>query len=351
MVSDWYIQKDYGASAFWHSYLVYRVQNETSTGQRHFLDIRRVSEEICEEGTAQLDLTTTIEALCWPALQDAMWHSYPRGATTKKPSSPGLDLLCAAAYLNVIPLAKRLLQEGHRPTSVSHIFSFSPMGLAAWAGNAEMMQLFQENLPEYDENGMRDSLIGVAIRGDIMLARLAIYPPSRATPDSTDVAGQQFGKLDRGFVGMGMSHAQRSTRNVELYQYFEGFFAKPDDLKFTLVKNAHIGNLEMVRYLLDAGADIRGTMGRFGNPLCVSDPSYSADFRLFSQPKTNYKILVYSVRPVGAMKILSTSCLREEPTQTTAVIGKEYKVGTRFGPQRKQVVWLLFVSSSIMVAI
>ncbi|PMD64614.1 ankyrin [Hyaloscypha bicolor E] len=266
---NWYIQNNHGASAFFHSYLVYRVQNETSPHQRRFLNIYQVSERVCEESSANANLVTTIETLCWPALHEAMKPS-TNTKIEKDPLSPGLDLLCAAAYLNLIPLAKRLLQEGHRPTCESHLFS-SPMRLAAWAGNADMMKLFQENLPEYDEKGLRDSLMGVAIRGDIKLARLATYPPSRATPDSTDIAGQQFGNMDRQeSAGNALSCAQWSTRDIEVYQYFESFFAKPDELNFNLTKHARLGNLEMTRYLLDEGADIRGTMGRWGNPLCCA---------------------------------------------------------------------------------
>jgi hypothetical protein len=332
-------------------YLVYRVQNETSPHQRRFLNIYQVSERVCEESSANANLVTTIETLCWPALHEAMKPS-TNTKIEKDPLSPGLDLLCAATYLNLIPLAKRLLQEGHRPTCESHLFS-SPMRLAAWAGNADMMKLFQENLPEYDEKGLRDSLMGVAIRGDIKLARLATYPPSRATPDSTDIAGQQFGNMDRQeSAGNAPSCAQWSTRDIEVYQYFESFFAKPDELNFNLTKHARLGNLEMTRYLLDAGADIRGTMGRWGNPLCVS-LSFSAlfcIFYIFSQKQTNSGILACSARVVDAMKISSASCLREGPTRITAAMRKEYRVGTRLLPQQKQVAWLLFVSSLIMVS-
>lgn len=155
------------------------------------------------------------------------------------------------------------------------------MGLAAWAGNAEMMQLFQEITPTNDENGLRDSLMGIAIRGDVLLAGFVIYHPSSTTPDSMNVFGQQFGKLKRN-VGAGavINDAQRSTRSVELYQYLEQFFVEPDERDWALVRNAKRGNLEMVRHLLDAGADIRGTQGTWGNPLCVSDSFFRFSYSI-----------------------------------------------------------------------
>jgi len=278
VVRNWYIGKDHSGIALLHSYLLYRVQNETRPHQRRFLDIRKVSERVCEESSTDRDLVSTMETLCWPALQAAM-KSSTNTKIENQPLSPELDLLCAAAYLNVIPLAKRLLQEGHCPTSESHLFP-SPMRLAAWAGNVDLMVLFQENMPEYEEKGLRESLIGAAIRGDIKLARLAAYPPSRATPDSTDVAGEQFGKMHfaRG-AGNALADAMWCTRDFEVYQDFDSFFAEPTGgiaLASHARIHAQLGNLEMVRSLLDAGADIQGSSDKWGNPLCVSQVSLSS---------------------------------------------------------------------------
>ena len=270
--ATWYAGKDHGGTALLHAYLMYRVQNETRPHQRRFLDIRKVAERVCEESTTQ-DLVSTMETLCWLALPAAMDPS----TNTKLENEPlgsglssGLDLLCAAAYLNVIPLAKKLLQEGHCPTSESHLFP-SPMQLAAWAGNANLMELFQESLPEYDEKGLRESLIGAAISGDIKLARLAAYPPSWNTP-ITDVAAEKFGKLPfvRG-VRLMLVAALSATRDPEVDQYFSSLVTKPHGFLATQARNhAFLGNVEMLRYLLDAGADIQGCTGDWGNPLCVS---------------------------------------------------------------------------------
>jgi len=279
VLSEWYIKNDHGATKFWHSYLVYRVQNEMSTpfSQRRYLDIGLVAKRVCEETGA--DVGATIETLCWPALQQGTNPS-TNSKLEKEPQSPDLDLLCAAAYLNLIPIAKRLLQEGHSPHSESHLFS-SPMKLAAWAGNAQMLEIFQEHVPElenldpflrFNRNWRGKvgpaSICGAAMRGDIKMVRLAIYPPSRAAPDSTDFVGEAFGTLDgRTSIGNALAVAQWVTRNVEVYNYLDSFFSEPHDVSGALARHAHLGNLEMVRHLLDSGADTRGVSARIGNPL------------------------------------------------------------------------------------
>jgi len=274
----WAIENDHGATKFWHSYLVYRVQNEIHQPcQRRYLDLRLVAQRVCEEtGT---DLETTIDALCWPALKQCTIPDI-NSKLEKEPLSPNLDLLCAAAYLNHIPVAQRLLREGYSPHTESHLF-LSPMELAAWAGNTQMLQMFQENVPELeglDPGLLSDpdwrgkvgpaSIKGAAARGDIEMVRLAIYPPSRAAPESTDFVDQVFGSVSRRRTpGIDLSRAQSTTRDVEVYKYLEGFFPEPSNLSLALVYHARWGNLEMVRYLLDAGADTRGVSGRRYNPL------------------------------------------------------------------------------------
>lgn len=278
ILSDWPIENDHGATKLWHSYLVYRVHNEIRQPcQRRYLDLRLVAQRVCEETGADMD--TTVEALCWPALKQCTLP-YINSKLEKEPLSPNLDLLCAAAYLNHIAVAQRLLREGYSPHTETHLF-LSPMELAAWAGNAQMLLVFQENVPElegldpapgFDEAWKGKvgpaSIRGAATRGDIEMVRLAIYPPSRAAPESTDFVDQVFGSVDRlSSTGIKLSRAQSATRDVEVYKYLEGFFFEPSNLSSDLADHARLGNLEMVRYLLDAGADTRGFSGRHGNPL------------------------------------------------------------------------------------
>jgi len=122
-----------------------------------------------------------------------------------------------------------------------------------------MLELFQEHLPELE--GLDPALVrskwrgkvgpasieGAAIRGDIDMVRLAVYPPSRAAPNSTDFAGEPFGSVDRrSYTGNALHLAQWATRDVEVYKYLEKFFAEPDDISHSLAKHARFGNLEMV---------------------------------------------------------------------------------------------------------
>jgi hypothetical protein len=112
------------------------------------------------------------------------------------------------------------------------------------------------------------SISGAAIRGSLNMVRLAVYPASRAAPDSTDFVGEAFGSVHRrSSTGNALSLAQWAARDVEVYKYLESFFSEPANLSRALAKHIRLGNLEMVRHLLDAGADIRGASGRDGNPL------------------------------------------------------------------------------------
>lgn len=189
ILSNWHTGNDHGTNKFWHSYLVHRVRNETcKIPQRRYTHIRLIAELVCQETSA--DVETTIESLCWPALQQATDPHINSRLETEPPNND-LDLLCAAAYLNLTPLAKRLLQEGHDPYSKSIIFS-SPMKLAAWAGNSQMLKMFQDHSSETEatfllkEETETASIHGAALRGDVEILRLAIYPPSWSAQADTN---------------------------------------------------------------------------------------------------------------------------------------------------------------------
>jgi hypothetical protein len=273
----WDLDNYHGPSNFWHAYLVYKVRmaEKCSSSDRHDFNLHQIAEYVCKETNADMD--ETIEKLCWPALGEGSNRIWRRSISPNEPLHLGLHLLGAAAYLGLIPLARRLLREGHSLIDRCYYFSYvSPIELAVEGGNANILQLFQEYLPEIDYPGLdadndswnawlagrtgTDAVEQAARSGDINILRLAIYPPSRAKPESTEFMGQQYGSVDDDSdIGVRLRRGQSNTSNLEVYKYLEGFFAEPDKISHTLSEHAHRGNIEMVRYLADLGADIHGT--------------------------------------------------------------------------------------------
>ncbi|PQE28625.1 multiple ankyrin repeats single kh domain protein [Rutstroemia sp. NJR-2017a BBW] len=287
----WYIRKSHGAEKLWQSYLVYRVQNETDPEVGRFVEIRNLAEELSRRTETQYE--TTVNSLCWLALETG--SHYPghreRWRTSTHPtdvaSNPGLYLLSAAAYFNYIPLARQLLSDGNCPTSVNNLFP-SPLQLAAWAGNADMLRLFQEHLPEFEEIPSPDgfdwglwrgkvgpgSIKGASLSGDLNIIRLAVYPESRSTPDNTDFSDQPFGKVDiDSQTGSDLYSCLYQAKNWEIFQYIDAFFKESifqPDHPYLLARYAQLGNLEILRKLLDAGSDINGGKQPNSNPLVIA---------------------------------------------------------------------------------
>lgn len=284
----WRIQNQHGAETFWHSYFVYRVHTETDPGMGRLLEIRNIAGLICAETGA--DLSTTIDGLCWLGLQYAfpikkiadVWKGRHIQA---QQLNAGLNLLSVTAYFNLIPLAQKLLLEGHVPFEHNFVFP-APMEVAASAGNADMLQLFQENLLDIDPDPMEEkwlgkvqpcAIFGAALRGDVSILKLAIYPHSRESQDSTLLESQAHETLDReSHLGRWLVRAQASTRSLECHQYLESFFAKPldgEEMESQLTKHAMWGNVNMVRYLLGRDVPINGfiiDMNRYETPLVMA---------------------------------------------------------------------------------
>ncbi|ORY55920.1 ankyrin repeat-containing domain protein [Pseudomassariella vexata] len=260
-LQDWRVRQLHGAEKTWHPYLAYRVRNENDPTVGRFVEIRRIAEELCIETDSDID--TTVDALCWqaleyesfqPSLRKAEYHGYV--------PNHKLNLLSAAAYLGHISLAERLLLTEPNLCPDEHNLLFpSPMRLAALAGNLDMCELFREheNSPKAEENGekmwkterMWEAVRGYAESGNLNQIRQVIKQP-----------GTTF-KPPLNTIYL--------TRSQQVYQYLvensEKPVLPPRDLTTHLAQHAEYGNVEMVRYLLDAGADINGLMRSDGYPL------------------------------------------------------------------------------------
>ncbi|KAI0119387.1 ankyrin [Daldinia grandis] len=269
----WYIRKQHGAADLWHFYFAYRVRNENDPNVRCFVEIRHLAESLCHQ--TQAEYIEMVNTLCWLALERYVGMQGYREGRPQDGDTPNLrqNLLGVAAYLDNLPLARQLLSDGHCPVVSNHAVP-SPMQLAAWAGNADMLRLLQEYLPDFENIPFEadswrgktgpGSIKGASVRGDMNILRLAIYPPSRATPDNKDFAGYSFGRVDpHSKQGRDLQSTLLCAKTPETFQYIQTFFQDPGlDSRFLLVRYPELGNVDM------RGADPNyQTMQQRGSPL------------------------------------------------------------------------------------
>jgi hypothetical protein len=250
------------------------------------VEIRHVAQSICKQ--TDHDLPFTIDSLCWLGLERAGSGRGFRSGRVDKERSYKINLLSAATYFNLVPLVRKLLAEGFHPTDHENLFP-PAMEVAAQAGKTHLLELFQEQLPEFeykdpevDRNGWKwnwgwhgkvapDSIVGATIRGDLNMLKLALYPPSRTRSDSTDVLDQPRGEIREGSdLGRILRETVRDkTRSIEIYDYVDSLFknrTENEDLVRTLIVHAEFGNLSMVRCFLDRGISVNAATERGGVP-------------------------------------------------------------------------------------
>ncbi|KAH7403709.1 ankyrin repeat-containing domain protein [Cadophora sp. MPI-SDFR-AT-0126] len=290
-MEDWYIRHRHGLEKFWHAYLVYRVHNETDPNKGGFVAVRQIAEQICEQ--TETEHETVVSELCWLALERGTTApGFPEGWGWSEPSdktrNAGSSLLSAAAYLGHIGVARQLLSEGLCPVAKGPLFP-SPMQLAAYAGNSDILRLFQEHLPDFEDTrppGVTfprtwrgktgpGSIKGAMMRGDIDILRLAICPPSLGLLQNTNFCGLQFGHVEpKCPPGIDLEKGLYHAKTLEAFQYVESFFGESCALSSRssalLAHYAELGNIEIVGYLLDGGAKIDGGTFTNQNPLTIA---------------------------------------------------------------------------------
>ncbi|KAK4449037.1 ankyrin repeat-containing domain protein [Podospora aff. communis PSN243] len=331
----------HGADKLWHDYFVLRCRDKGDDSVTRFVAIRETVDFVLphilhdaeerNDGVGVPDWDEVLEKVCWlavgctdagnrmhyhggrwqaPSWWEGPWrppHFHPDTAIS--PSYPWLMMLSAATYLGHTLLVKKFLGKGHDPTRRDDLFP-SPMFIAAWTGQSEMLKLFQEHLPEFEE--YQDptgaymcasrtwkskigpgSLHGAAIRGDMDMVRLCLYPPSRAAASEAEgqdrleaqalILGHKPGSIPhQSDVGKYIESAVELARSPEVYDYLRTLLDKaepiatsssyippmpppPDMLTRHLSAMVKTGDISMVRHLLDLGTHARLKKNRWSD--------------------------------------------------------------------------------------
>lgn len=323
---SWYSKDQHGAEKLWHEYLVQRVLTEKDPAVGRYVEVREIAQRICKEMGTSSDFRATVQSLCWVCLERATQCPGRRGTRWTAHSGEtfetsiaemgnlGVSLLSAAAHFNLLHLIETLLADGHCPAK--HNCLLPPaMEVAARNGNIDVLDRLQRHMPELQTEGPYEwygkigpcSLDGAAIRGDLDVLKFALYPPSRADPDSTDLLGQPFGGVENDSpIGRELCGALWSTTSPEVFAYLRDIPKDPitlDDLYERLVINSQRGNLDMVRYFLDTGVPVQTKHWRMHDAPLVqackgchegvvdlllergADPNYGADRQQGLRPR------------------------------------------------------------------
>lgn len=144
---EWWSRKDScGSIKLWHDYLVFRVLGERSPDVGRFMEIGNAAKVLSQLSGYALSIDETVQGFCWLALElgtncpgerqlwlkgdgRECWVIYPdqynpptieralerQSDSSQKtpPSNAQLDLLCGAAYFNLVSVAEDLLQQSH----------------------------------------------------------------------------------------------------------------------------------------------------------------------------------------------------------------------------------------------
>ncbi|KAK0115039.1 hypothetical protein ONS96_013509 [Cadophora gregata f. sp. sojae] len=110
------------------------------------------------------------------------------------------------------------------------------------------------------------------MRGDIDMLRLAIWPPCQGKLPNTDFALLRLGHVDpNSLPGVDLKNSLHSAKTLEVFEFVEGFFNEPQrEYSALLAHYAELGNIAIVRYLLEKGALVDGGIRSDQNPLTIA---------------------------------------------------------------------------------
>ena len=161
---------------------------------------------------------------------------------------PGLSLLPAATYSGCESLVRELLCQGQDTVARSYLFP-SPFYIASRTWQAKLLGPMPENLPDFeDPNPTREgadfrfkigpgSLEGADIRGDVGMARLVLYPPSRAIqPSHAYITGDG----DGAGAGSGSGSVDNTTNPALALGVEPGSVAQDSELGHDIIRSMHL---------------------------------------------------------------------------------------------------------------
>ncbi|VUC20111.1 unnamed protein product [Clonostachys rosea] len=287
--THWPLRSNYGFQELFHSYLAYRVKNESDPTIHRYVEVRRVAEIVCREGA---DVQDTIDTICWLGLGVTLGRGWFRfggiGYIRSHIRNQGLSLLSAAAFVGNVTLVESLLESGTDPTQTEGIFP-SAIEAAALAGNFEIFRLIQESLPDVVEPNLNplngplafldhyeleeiyikgkadiQGVVGAAMSGDVELLEMALYPPSRADPNSTAyfdyISTEPTTTRQQRFARRLLMRALFFAKNWDVYSRLASILPElSDTFRGKLLRRfAEYGNLSIVKNLLDNGCHVDG---------------------------------------------------------------------------------------------
>ncbi|KAK8099509.1 ankyrin repeat-containing domain protein [Apiospora kogelbergensis] len=264
-----------GAGRLWHTYAVMRVNADRDPAVSRLAQVRLVVSDFCERTGRGLE--ESIIELCRFARSD--WFkdviknedtpNAPVAAEATTPAAAYLarkdlhhDLLSIASYYGDALLVRELLDATPDFRGGCHLFH-TPMYMAAYAGHKDVLLLLQEHMPEWGKR-CSTSLRGAARRGQTDMLQLAMNPPSSNPASIHDNHGTIRYQIHCTFLN-NLPTTVEGIEFVRLKILQNSSFVSI--LKRELSRHAGLGNLDMVRYFLDQGADVRGEMRRGHSPL------------------------------------------------------------------------------------